>query len=176
MRACEIFDTDPEEFFDAIVEEAALATSMPIVLISLIDEDRQWFKSVRGLDIEETPRDVSFCGHAILGSETMIVPDALKDARFAENSLVIGDPHIRSYAGALLHNAAGVPLGTLCAIDRKPRNLTKVQIQRLEKLARKVSRLIEIRFLNQQAKRQMKELHQTEGQLMNLVSEMFEAA
>jgi GAF domain-containing protein len=123
-----ILDTPPEERFDKIVRFAAAEFEVPIVLISLLDAERQWFKASVGLQVCETARDVSFCGHAILGAAPMVVPDASADARFADNPLVTGEPGIRFYAGAPLALPSGARLGTLCLIDRVPRTLDALDL------------------------------------------------
>ncbi len=123
-----ILDTPPEERFDKVVAFAANEFDAPIVLVSLIDKDRQWFKANHGLDACETGRDISFCGHAILQPEIMVVPDALADERFADNPLVTGYPHIRFYAGAPLAMPSGHRIGTLCVIDSKPRQFDAVAL------------------------------------------------
>lgn len=119
-----ILDTPPEEPFDRIVRIVAETIGVPVALVTLVDRDRQWMKSRRGLDAAETPRDVAFCAHAILSDELMVVEDATRDPRFADNPLVTGGPAIRFYAGAPLHTPDGFNLGTLCAIDRQPRALS----------------------------------------------------
>ena len=111
-----------EERFDRITRLACHTFSVPIALVSLIDRDRQWFKSRQGLDATETPRDISFCGHAIHHSEPLVVEDTLEDERFFDNPLVTSAPDIRFYAGAPLHTETGHRLGTLCLIDRQPRS------------------------------------------------------
>jgi diguanylate cyclase (GGDEF)-like protein len=123
LRRLAILDTSAEERFDRITRMARNMFEVPISLISLVDEERQWFKSRCGLDAQETPRDISFCGHAILGDDIFVVEDAAQDLRFADNPLVLGDPHIRFYAGCPLQLAGGYKMGTLCLIDRKPRQL-----------------------------------------------------
>lgn len=117
---------------------------VPIALVSLIDENRQWFKSCLGLEVSETSRDISFCGHAILGSDVFIIRDALADNRFADNPLVTGDPHIRFYAGCPLSAPNGSKLGTLCILDRKPRSFETGDVEALKDLASLVEREITV--------------------------------
>lgn len=135
LRALGLLDTQPEERFDRLTRLLQHILQVPIALVSLVDSDRQWFKSRQGLDAHETPRDVSFSGHAILGPEIMVVPDATADVRFADNPLVLGDPHIRFYAGVPLTLSSGLCVGTLCAIDRQPRALSEDQMSALRDLA-----------------------------------------
>lgn len=130
-----VLDTAPDPVFDAVTRAAQLGLEAPIALISLVDEYRQWFKSVIGLDVQETPRSWSFCTHALNSFEPMIVEDASTDPRFADNPLVTGDPHIRLYAGAPLIDREGYALGTLCVIDRTPRQVSRREIQLLGSLA-----------------------------------------
>lgn len=130
-----ILDTPPEARFDRLTRMAAKLLDAPIALISLVDRDRQWFKSCIGLDVSEAPRSLSFCGHALFDTQPLIVEDARKDARFFDNPLVTGDPHVRFYAGTPLHSADGHALGTLCVIDRKPRTLSEEDLQCLRDLA-----------------------------------------
>ena len=113
---------------------------VPIALVSLVDENRQWFKSCFGLSVSETSRDISFCGHAILGDDLFIIPDTIVDERFADNPLVLNDPHIRFYAGCPLSGSNGAKLGTLCIIDRQPRNFGKDELSALTDLAAMVER------------------------------------
>ena len=124
LRSYDVLDTLPEESFDRVTRLAAEILEVPIALVSLIDADRQWFKSRVGLDASQTSREISFCGHAIGGDGIFEIQDATKDIRFADNPLVIGGPKIRFYAGAPLHTPDGLKVGTLCAIDAKPRKLT----------------------------------------------------
>lgn len=129
-----ILDTLPEESFDRITRIVASCLDVPIALVSLVDEKRQWFKSRVGLDAQETPREVAFCAHAIMGTETLIIPDATLDPRFQDNPLVTGAPNIRFYIGAPLQIKAGYNLGTLCAIDRKPTEIDDDKKQILAEL------------------------------------------
>ena len=163
----QILDTPAEDTFDDIALLASQICDAPIALISLVDENRQWFKSRIGLDIEETPRDVSFCAHAIASSspDVFLVYDVLNDERFIENPLVVNEPQIRFYAGAPLVTPEKESLGTLCVIDRKPRQLTERQISALQALARQVSLQLELRrtsALLAQANEELKNLSLTD--------------
>jgi GAF domain-containing protein len=143
LRGYELLDTESEAAFDAMTRLAATICRVPIALVSLVDENRQWFKSQCGLDgVTSTGRDISFCGHAILQNGLFEVPDAREDPRFADNPLVTGEPHIRFYAGMPLIETGGLALGTLCVIDRTPRKLKKTQRLQLEDLAQSVVWLI----------------------------------
>ncbi len=128
LYALLMLDTPPEERFDKLVSFAAAEFDVPIALLTLVDQDRQWFKSQLGLSACETSRDVSFCGHAILKPEIMVIPDALADERFADNPLVTGDPFVRFYAGAPLIMPSGHALGTLCIIDTRPRQMDQIEL------------------------------------------------
>ena len=141
-----ILDTDPERAFDDLTLLASHVCGAPIALITLIDSDRQWFKSVVGMSGTETHRNVSFCTHAIQRpDEIMVVPNALSDARFKENPFVVGDPKIRFYAGAPLVTPEGHALGTLCVVDRVPRVLTSDQMNALDALRRQAQAQLELR-------------------------------
>jgi signal transduction histidine kinase len=141
----DILDSPPEQDFDDIVKLASNVCGSPMSLVSLLDTDRQWFKARVGTDLTGTDRDVSFCAHAILGRDLLVVPDATKDARFADNPLVVQDGGIRFYAGAPLITTDGYALGTLCVIDREPRRLDIEQLQALRALARQVTSQMELR-------------------------------
>ncbi|CCQ89648.1 putative FOG: CheY-like receiver [Nitrospina gracilis 3/211] len=140
-----VLDTDPEEQFDELTELVAQICDVPIALISLIDEKRQWFKSFHGLGARETPRNVSFCGHAILQEGVFEVPNSLEDERFADNPIVTGEPRVIFYAGAPLKTPSGQQIGTLCAIDHKPHKLTEDQKRCLTLLAHQVVSQLELR-------------------------------
>ncbi len=129
-----ILDTPAEARFDRITRIAQRHFSTPIALVSLVDSGRQWFKSRQGLDATETPRDISFCGHAILGDDIFYVPDALADSRFVDNPLVTGAPYVRFYAGAPLHSPDGERIGTLCIIDHQPRKFSTAELSVLRDL------------------------------------------
>ncbi len=138
LRALGLLDTPAEERFDRITRMAQRLFDVPIALVSLVDEDRQWFKSRQGFNATETPRSLAFCSHAILGSDVLVVENALDDPRFADNPLVSGDPNIRFYAGAPIAGPDGSPLGTLCVIDRAPRELGQDDRRTLEDLAQMI--------------------------------------
>jgi PAS domain S-box-containing protein len=131
-----ILDTVPEERFDRITATLQLIFKVPIALLTLIDVDRQWFKSAQGLELWETPRDVSFCGHTILSDAAFVVEDAHLDPMFSDNPLVTGHPHIRFYAGVPLHSAGGARIGTLCLIDREARTFTDDDVDTLRDIAK----------------------------------------
>jgi len=146
LHALNLLDTKPEAIFDSLTSLAAQLFDAPVALVSLIDTDRQWFKSCVGLDGEQTTRDVAFCAYTILRSEVFVVNDALADPRFADNPMVTGEPFVRFYAGAPLLSPDGHRLGSLCIVDFKPRaGLSARDVERLEKLADAVSSLIGMR-------------------------------
>jgi GAF domain-containing protein len=141
----EVLDTVPEEVFDDLTNLAAHICEAPIALISLVDEDRQWFKSKVGLTLNETSRDISFCAYAIMQNDLFIIPDATKDARFAHIPLVTAEPKIRFYAGAPLVTPDGHALGTLCVLDKQPRELRPEQQKALRVLAHHIVTQLELR-------------------------------
>ncbi len=141
----DVLDTPAEEVFDRITRVASALAKVPICLISLVDGDRQWFKSKVGLDVCETPRNISFCGHALLEEGSFVVADATKDSRFADNPLVTGGPEIRFYMGIPLEVPEGPKIGTLCVIDQQPRELSEETKACLADLAMMVVREMELR-------------------------------
>ena len=145
LRSYTILDTPSEPSFDALTKLAATILGVPIALVSLIDVDRQWFKSRYGLDVAETPREVSFCGHVVSAEVALVVEDAFADPRFADNPLVTGEPRVRFYAGIPLRSGDGFVLGTLCAIDHVAKTPTPKELEMLELLARQVTDQLEAR-------------------------------
>lgn len=145
LRRLDILDSEPEEAFDRISRLAARAFGVPIVLVSLVDEDRQWFKSHHGLAACETPRSMSFCAHAVLSKRMLVVEDTFDDERFLDNPLVLGAPYIRFYAGAPLRLADGQVIGTLCLIDTRARSFESDDAQALAEYAQLIEREIEVR-------------------------------
>ncbi len=176
LRSFDILDSAAEQAYDDVVSLAAFICGTPIALISLIDEDRQWFKARVGLNAMETPRGQAFCAFAITDPDrVMEVPDARDDSRFVNNPLVIGDPQIRFYAGAPLVTASGAALGTVCVIDRVPRTLTEDQSNALQALSRQVVQLLTLRRTNAELKMltdarmtRQQELEEHEKQLLEL--------
>jgi serine phosphatase RsbU (regulator of sigma subunit) len=140
LRALKILDTPPEERFDRVTRLAAKLFDVPIAYVAMIDATRQWFKSKQGLKACQTPRDISFCGHAVLIDEALIVPDALADPRFADNPMVTGEPFVRFYAGQSLKSPDGRRVGTLCVVDRKPRDFSAQDHSILRELADMIER------------------------------------
>ena len=172
LRSLNLLDTPAEERFDRITRLARKLFDVPIALVSLVDVDRQWFKSNQGMNICESPRGTSFCGHTILREDPMVVRDALEDERFRDNPLVVSDPHIRFYAGAPLIDEDGYALGTLCVVDQTPRELTLEQRDALKSLSRLVLAQMEFRrnliLLKEVLSDRTKEEHEREQELIKL--------
>jgi GAF domain-containing protein len=145
LREYRILDSAAEAAYDDITRLAAYICRVPMATISLVDTSRQWFKSRVGLEAQETPREVAFCAHTILGTEPMVVPDASRDARFCDSALVLQEPRIRFYAGFPLVTSEGFSLGALCAIDRKPNQLDPEQQAAMRALSRQVMALLDLR-------------------------------
>jgi GAF domain-containing protein len=167
-----ILDTDAEQSFDDLTLLASFICKTPMALISLVDEDRQWFKSRVGIKASETSRDIAFCSTAILQSDVFVVPDALKDDRFRDNPLVVSDPHVRFYAGAPLINEDGYALGTLCVVDREPRELAPDQKDALKALSRLVLAQLEFRrnliLLKEALTDRTREEHERQNELVHV--------
>jgi len=144
LAACAILDTPPDAAFDDIAQLARLICDTPMALVSMVDMQRQWFKARVGLELGETPRDHSFCAHALEQTTPLVIADAQADPRFRDNPLVTGEPFIRFYAGVPIRLGAGSALGTLCVLDTKPRALTAAQLEALSVLARRVERELEL--------------------------------
>jgi GAF domain-containing protein len=143
LKALNILDTPREPRFDNMTELVAEIFEVPMVFLTLVDRDRQWYKSTYGINVESTPRDIGFCAHAIVECEAMVVPNAAEDARFADNPFVAGDFHLRFYAGVPLHGSKGNAVGALGLVDTKPREFSAKQIGQLKKFAALVE--VEIR-------------------------------
>lgn len=170
LRALDILDSGPEAAFDRLTELASLLCDTPIALVSLIDGKRQWFKSRVGLDVQETPRDQAFCGYAIHGRETLVVPDATLDPRFADNALVLGHPHIRFYAGAPIAAPGGHRMGSVCVIDSKPRDLSDTERRALRLLADQAEELFAMRAVAMRLHEAAAALGDHEDRLVNSLS------
>ncbi|MEJ6473218.1 GAF domain-containing protein [Pseudoalteromonas piscicida] len=143
LRELGVLDTEPEHALDRLTQFTAHVFDVPIALISLVDKDRQWFKSRFGLEAQQTPRDISFCGHAILEDKVFVVPNATTDIRFRDNPLVQHAPYIRFYAGAPLTTSSGLNIGTVCIIDLEPRQFSDGDCDILKRLSEDIVRLLE---------------------------------
>ncbi|MDN4164321.1 GAF domain-containing sensor histidine kinase [Cytophagales bacterium LB-30] len=169
LEALDILDTVPEKEYQEIVELASEICQSPISLVTLVDEDRQWFKAKKGLAASETSRNSAFCAHAILRpNELMEVEDTAYDERFIDNPLVLGDPNIRFYAGMPIKSESGYPLGTLCVIDTVPRKLNDFQRQALQTLANQVNKQLELREKVANLERIQRELEEQKQQLSEM--------
>ena len=171
----QVLDTIPEEVFDDLTELAARICEAPIAMITLVDEDRQWFKSKVGVSLTETSRDISFCGHAISQPDLFIIPDATKDERFAQNPLVTSEPKVRFYAGAPLVTPDGHALGTLCVIDKVARELRPDQKNALRVLARHVMSQLELRRRSHELTQANRERDKYQDEMESLRSELAQA-
>ncbi len=147
LQQYNLLDTEREEAFDRITRLVTALLNVPIAAVTLVDRDRQWFKSQEGLKVDETPRDQSFCAHAMIGTQPMVINDARLDPRFSDNPLVTGDPDIRFYVGVPLRSADGTPLGALCAIDTKPRQIEVRELAVLNDLANLTMEQLELRLM-----------------------------
>jgi C4-dicarboxylate-specific signal transduction histidine kinase len=172
----EVLDTAPELAYDDLTQLASSICGTPIALVSLVDGNRQWFKSKHGLEAPETPRDVSFCGHAIHEIDVFEIRDAHVDERFADNPLVTGGPFVRFYAGMPLINPQGVALGTLCVIDHQPRELSSDQRKSLASLARQVVSQLELRKSLGVMKKQFEELKELTGKFREQQAQLMHAS
>jgi PAS domain S-box-containing protein len=172
LRRFQILDTQFEAIFDRIADLAAYLYKTEIATISLVDMNRQWFKACVGLSVRETPRDYAFCAHAILQDDVLLIPDALEDERFSDNPLVTGPPFIRFYAGAPLVTAEGLPLGTLCLIDPKPRRAKDLDPRPLRDLAALAVHLMQNRLLAEQLRASEQSQRNTERSYQALVADI----
>ncbi|MDR7191502.1 sensor domain-containing diguanylate cyclase [Luteimonas terrae] len=173
LDAYRILDTQREEAYDDLVAIAAAICNVPIAVISLVDRDRQWFKAARGIDGSGTSREMAFCAYAILDpSETMVVNDAREDPRFSGNPLVVGGPRVRFYAGAPMRASNGQPMGTVCVLDDRPRQLETPQRIALEALSRQASRLMELHSVSRALRLQLEERGWYEQQLLHYQREL----
>jgi len=174
LRRYAVLDTPPEDSFDRFTRLAATIFEMPIALVSLVDDERQWFKSSVGIDVCETARDIAFCNHVVRSGATMVVEDASADPRFADSPLVVGYPGIRFYAGAPLVTPDGLLLGTLCVNDTVPRTFTDAQRRTLEDLADAVMAELELRRESAERQRTVRALTSAKGQLEEVLGSMTE--
>lgn len=175
LRSYKILDTNPEKAFDDLTILASHICETPIALISLIDSERQWFKSRVGVEIAETPRELAFCDKAIQQSDLFIVPDASKDPRFSSNPFVVSGPKIRFYAGAPFKSSDGYPLGTLCVVDVVPRELTPSQQNALLALSRQVQAQFELRRNLLELRLALEERDQAEAERDKTIVELQQA-
>jgi anti-sigma regulatory factor (Ser/Thr protein kinase) len=175
LRRYRILDTEPEKAFDDLALLASEICATPVALISLIDAERQWFKARVGLSVQETSRSIAFCNHAIQQRELFVVPDALSDARFRNNPLVMAEPRIRFYAGVPLITPEGHALGTLCVVDRQPRDLTPQQEAALRALKRQAEGQLELRRNLMELRQALEARDRAEARQERLIGELREA-
>jgi GAF domain-containing protein len=164
LHEFDILDTKAEKVFDDLTRLATYICRTPMAAISLIDSDRQWFKSAVNIHVPETPRDVAFCAHAILEPGTLVVPDALNDVRFKDNPFVAAEDGVRFYAGAPLTTTEGYKLGTLCVVDKVPRQLSDGQLAALRVLSRQVTAQLELRREIKELRTRVKNLELSTGE------------
>ena len=167
LRAYEILDTPPERAFERITGLATRVFAVPMALVSFVDEDRQWLKSCIGTDMRQSSRDIAFCAHAILLDEVLVVPDATRDVRFADNPLVTGTPGVRFYAGAPLKTPGG-NLGTVCILDTQPRAFGRAALKTLEDLAEIVVEQLEFRRATLQLRAELASLKGAHAAILEL--------
>lgn len=173
LADCGVLDTGPENVFDELVKAASYICQTPILLISFVDEQRQWFKACVGLEISETPRSSSFCSHAICQPEqAFVIEDTHLDERFIHHPLVVGPPHIRFYAGFPLVTSSGLALGTLCVIDTKPRILSPAPTKMLVALALQISALLDQRTSLIEMRRRLASQSEHEAALVSSISDL----
>ncbi|WP_298715908.1 sensor domain-containing diguanylate cyclase [uncultured Oceanisphaera sp.] len=165
-----ILDTPPDTAFDEITELASLICDTPIAVINFVGRNRQWFKSEKGLGVKETPLNISICAHVLLQSELFIIPDTSQDPRFVHNPLVTGKPFVRFYAGTPLKSPGGLPLGTLCVLDHRPRELTEIQRVALSTLANQVMRNLELIRVQQAQSGLIQQLQSAQQELTHLAA------
>lgn len=169
LRRYGILDTEREREFDELVEIASVICEVPVSVVNFVDRGRQWFKAEVGLGVRSTPIDTSLCGHAILQGDFVEIPDTLKDERMADNPLCTGEPGFRFYAGAVLKGANGLPLGTLCVLDHKPRTLTDHQRKVLRVLSRHIMRELNLRVALEQEQTLRREVdHRVKNSLASI--------
>ncbi|WP_459555332.1 PAS domain-containing protein [Lacunimicrobium album] len=172
LRLCSILDTPPEPIFDDLTSLAATLCDVPISVISLVDVDRQWFKSAHGFDIRETSRDVAICAHVVMRNAPLIINDTLLDPLTSDNPIVLSGPKIRFYAGFPLTTSENLPLGTLCVVDRQPRKLTDIQIGHLASLARQASALLELRYSLQSLQDEKRTVSAAHNRLVHIAAQV----
>jgi GAF domain-containing protein len=172
-----ILDTEPEQAFDDLVLLASFVCKTPMAMISLVDEDRQWFKSKVRISVSETPREIAFCATAIQQPDVFVVPDTLKDERYRNNPLVVSEPNVRFYAGAPLIDEDGHALGTICVVDRVPREFVPDQQAALKALSRLVLAQLEFRrnliLLKEALSDRTKTEHEREKELVKAQETLF---